>query len=294
MDGLIIVNKEVGITSHDVVNKVRRIFNTRQVGHLGTLDPLATGVLVVCINEATKLVPYLENVSKEYVCEITMGISSDTYDISGNVLKRVKNFNISEEKIDEILKSFLGDSLQTPPLYSAIKIKGKKLYEYARKNESVELPLRKIHVDAIERISPLCYEGEVAKFSFKTTVSRGTYIRSICNDFGEKIGIPCLMSNLERTRNGEFTISMAQTLDEIASGNYKPISMLEALSSYPVIDNFHCINKATNGMKISSLVIKELLGYFPKSIVIKDKDKLVAIYILDLEAHCYKAGRVWR
>ena len=160
MDGLIVVNKPAGITSHDVVNKIRRIFNTKQVGHLGTLDPLATGVLVVALNKATKLVPYLENVTKEYVVEATIGLESDTFDSLGVITKSVKPTNITEEIIDKTLESFLGVSEQTPPIYSAIKVKGKKLYEYARNNKEVEIPKRTIEIFEIKRTTPLIEDGD--------------------------------------------------------------------------------------------------------------------------------------
>lgn len=294
MDGLIIVNKEAGMTSHDVVSKIRKIFQTKRVGHLGTLDPMATGVLVICLNEATKLVPYLENVKKEYICEITFGMSSDTYDSTGNIVNKTFDFNLDENKVDKTLNSFIGLSYQTPPIYSAIKINGKKLYEYARKNEDVVIPKREIFVYEIKRISKLTYEKDIAKCEFRTEVSKGTYIRSICNDIGIKLGIPALMSGLKRTKNGEFAIQNASTLDEIQKGNYKLISMLDALSSYEIIDNKNLIQKANNGMKISVCDIKNILGMLPQKIVIKDVDKLVAIYLYDIEHNCYKVGRVWK
>ena len=293
MDGLIVVNKPAGITSHDVVNKIRRIFNTKQVGHLGTLDPLATGVLVVALNKATKLVPYLENVTKEYVVEATIGLESDTFDSLGVITKSVKPTNITEEIIDKTLESFLGVSEQTPPIYSAIKVKGKKLYEYARNNKEVEIPKRTIEIFEIKRTTPLIEDGDTIKFSFKVVVSKGTYIRSLVYDFGQKLGVPALMSALERTRNGVFSISSSSTISDIEEGNYQIISMLDALSDYKVIDNDECYQKAKNGMKISPKVVKEILNDMPSLIVIKHEDKLIGIYQLDKEINGYVAGRIW-
>lgn len=294
MNGIIVVNKEINMTSHDVVNRIRRIFNTRQVGHLGTLDPIATGVLVVCLNEATKLVPYLENVTKEYVCEVSLGASTDTFDKTGNIVDIVSDYRVDETTIDEVLRSFLGPSYQTPPVFSAIKIKGKKLYEYARHNENVEVPPRKINVFEIERISSLQLKNGYTTFKFRVLVSKGTYIRSICNDLGIKLGIPAHMSELTRTQNGVFRLDNAWTLDEIMEGKYELISMLDALSNYESIQGEAFIKKAINGMKISPVEVKKVLGHLPEQIVIKERDNLIAIYLLDLEKYCYKAGRVWK
>lgn len=294
MDGLLVVNKERGITSHDVVNQIRHIFKTHQVGHLGTLDPLATGVLVICINDATKLAPYLESSTKEYIAEIMVGCESDTYDIEGNILNTQTVIDLEEEKIDRILKSFIGKSFQTPPIYSAIKVCGKKLYEYARKNQDVEIPKREIEVFSIERISNIDYVENTAKFSVKIHVSKGTYIRSICHDFGTRLGIPCLMSNLERIRNGKFSIDNAKSLEQIKNGDFELVGMVDALSDYPRISSMEFIKKASNGMKISPNVVKKIFNYFPEKILITNEDKLVAIYIFDSLNFCYKAGRVWK
>ena len=294
MNGIIIVNKEKNLTSHDVVNRIRHVFNTRQVGHLGTLDPIATGVLVVCLNEATKLVPYLENVTKEYVCEISLGASTDTFDSTGQITNKVDEFCVTEEIIDDALHSFIGTSYQTPPKFSAIKINGKKLYEYARHNEEVEVPTRKITIFEIERISPLQLKNGYNTFKFRILVSKGTYIRSVCNDLGIKLGVPAHMSELTRTKNGEFKLANAWTLDDIEHGNYEIISMLDALKDYVFLTGSQFIQKAINGMKISPIEVKKVVGYLPERIAIKDNNQLVAIYLLDLEKYCYKAGRVWK
>lgn len=294
MNGIIIVNKEKNLTSHDVVNRIRHVFNTRQVGHLGTLDPIATGVLVACLNEATKLVPYLENVTKEYVCEISLGASTDTFDSTGQITNKVDEYSVTEEIIDNALHSFIGTSYQTPPKFSAIKINGKKLYEYARRNEEVEVPTRKITIFEIERISPLQLKNGYNTFKFRILVSKGTYIRSVCNDLGIKLGVPAHMSELTRTKNGEFKLANAWTLDDIEHGNYEIISMLDALKDYVFLTGSQFIQKAINGMKISPIKVKKVVGYLPERIAIKDNNQLVAIYLLDLEKYCYKAGRVWK
>lgn len=295
MNGLIVVNKHQGVTSHDIVNDIRHIFGTKQVGHLGTLDPLATGVLVCCVGDATKLVQFLESVDKEYVCEAIIGIGSDTYDSTGNIIERVEvdSERLNIEMIDKCLSSFLGKSKQLPPKYSAIKVDGKKLYEYARRGKEVVIPEREIEIYKIERVSDVIYKDGTASFKFKVVVSKGTYIRSICHDFGEKVGFPCLMGGLERTRNGVFDLSMSSTIDEIRVGNYKLVNMVDATKDIPSIIGGDFIKKATNGMKISPIEVKKILGDMPQMIRILDNDRLVGIYLFDKDMFCYKAGRVW-
>ncbi len=294
MNGLLVINKSQGVTSHDVVNEIRHLFKTKQVGHLGTLDPIATGVLVICLNDATKLGQFLENVSKEYECEVTLGVETNSYDITGEVVETKKVDYISEQVVDEALVRFLGKSMQMPPIYSAIKKNGKKLYEYARKNQEVEISPREIEVSSIKRISDIKYENNVAKFTFKVTVSKGTYLRSLCHDLGVKLNVPATMSKLKRTRNGEFCLQNSFTIDEVKNGCFKLISMLDALPQYDKVENDEVIKKARHGMKISFFMIKDILGKLPSKIVICQNDELVAIYLRDDELHCYKAGRVWK
>lgn len=293
MDGLLVINKPKGLTSHDVVNKIRKIFNTKQVGHLGTLDPLATGVLVVCIGGATKLVQFLENVRKTYICEVTLGIETDSYDITGEIVEQKEIINISKKDIDDALNSFLGKSKQFPPLFSAIKKNGKKLYEYARNNLEVEVLPRDIEIFNIERISEISISNGLAKFSFIVEVSKGTYIRSICHDLGKKISLPATLSELCRIKNGNFCLEKSFTLEQIESGNYELITSLDAISDFPSINSSKLITKAMHGMKISFEDIKNSCNDLPLKIAIVDENKLIAIYLKDEEKHCYKAGRVW-
>lgn len=295
MNGLVVINKHKGVTSHDIVNDIRHIFNTKQVGHLGTLDPLATGVLVCCIGDATKLVQFLESVNKEYVCEIVVGMESDTYDATGTILdsKKVTCESLNEEIVDKYLSSFLGKSKQLPPIYSAIKVDGKKLYEYARRGKEVEIPERDIEIFEIERVSDLEFIDDTCRFKFRVVVSKGTYIRSICHDFGVKIGIPCLMGELSRTRNGVFSIDDSSSIDDIKVGNFKLINMVDATSDIPLVTGVDFIKKAKNGMKISPIEVKKVLGNTPDIIRIIDGDRLVGIYLFDKEIFGYKAGRVW-
>ncbi|MBE6130740.1 MAG: tRNA pseudouridine(55) synthase TruB [Erysipelotrichaceae bacterium] len=293
MDKIIVVNKSIGMTSHDVVNKIRRIFNTKKVGHTGTLDPDASGVLVVCINEATKLVQFLENDSKEYIAEILIGRSTDTFDKTGNTTNDVTVNLLTNEEVDNCLKMFVGKIEQFPPIYSAIKVNGKKLYEYARKNEIVEIKPRNVEIFELSRISNVIKEENYYKFSIKTLVSKGTYIRSLCVDIAKKLGYPGLMNSLIRTKCGVWRIEKSNTLDEISMGKFNCYSMLETLKNYVLIDDDDCIYKALHGMKISPSKIKEIIGETPERIVIKKEDKLIAIYELDKTIYGYKAVRVW-
>lgn len=293
MDGLLVVNKPKGLTSHDVVNIIRKIFKTKQVGHLGTLDPLATGVLVICIGSATKLVQFLENVKKTYICEVTLGIETDSYDITGNVINKIDVSGFDLKKIDEVLDSFKGRSKQLPPLFSAIKKDGKKLYEYARKNIDVKVDARDIEIFDIKRVSNFNVIDGTIKFSFETEVSKGTYIRSICHDLGQKLKTYGTLSNLERTKNGDFSINKSYTLEQIENGEYELIKMEDAVKSYPVISCEALVMKARHGMKISFNDIKNELNELPSVVSVIFNEKLIAIYLKDDELNFYKAGRVW-
>lgn len=293
MDGIIVVNKEKGMTSHDVVNKIRKIFCTKQVGHLGTLDPLAEGVLAVCINDATKLVQFLSEHDKTYIATVCLGKSTDTYDLEGTIISQEKVCNLCVENIDSVLNSFKGESQQIPPIYSSIKVNGKKLYEYARNNEYVEIEPRNIKIHDIKRISDLTYKDDCCYFDIEVSVSKGTYIRSLCYDIGKKLGIPSLMSNLIRTKLGNFSLKNSYTISEIELGNFYLYSKLDALEKFKIIDDKELIVKASSGMKISIRYIESLINQSPERIVIKDKDRLVAIYEKNNELKCYKAARVW-
>jgi tRNA pseudouridine55 synthase len=216
-DGIVNLNKPIGYTSHDCVMKLRRIFNTKKVGHTGTLDPAVEGVLPICIGEATKVVPYLTDTDKTYQAEITLGVSTTTEDQTGDVLETVPVLNMIEEtKIERVLQQFLGESTQLTPLYSAVKVNGKKLYEYARQGIPVERPKRQISVKQL-KLTPgtLRREGDVVKFSFEATVSKGTYIRTLCVDLGKALGYPAHMSHLVRIRTAAFTLAEAVTLEEL-------------------------------------------------------------------------------
>ncbi|MDD6207846.1 MAG: tRNA pseudouridine(55) synthase TruB [Clostridiales bacterium] len=212
MDGLLNVYKEKGYTSHDVVAKLRGILHQKKIGHTGTLDPDATGVLPVCLGKATKVCELLSDKEKSYQAVLQLGITTDTQDLSGTVLSR-KEFSLEVEKVRQALFSFVGDYDQIPPMYSAIKINGKKLYELARQGKEVERKARRVQIHHIEIRSMDLKKGQVV---MDVTCSKGTYIRTLCHDIGEKLGCGGAMAELVRTRVGTFRIQDAYSLDEIA------------------------------------------------------------------------------
>ncbi len=209
MDGIVVVNKEKGYTSHDVVNVVRRIFHQKKVGHTGTLDPDATGVLPVCLGKATKTCDMLTFSDKCYKARVRLGITTDTQDISGEVLCE-KDVSVSEKELLDAVECFKGKISQIPPMYSALKVNGQKLCDLARKGIEVERKPREITVYSIEMSD---FDGIC--FSLDVHCSKGTYIRTICHDIGEKLGCGAVMTELERTKSSVFDIDMAHTLDEL-------------------------------------------------------------------------------
>lgn len=212
VDGIIVINKPKNFTSHDVVAKVRKILNVKKVGHTGTLDPNATGVLPLLIGNGTKLSKYLINHDKEYEVVLKLGIKTDTADGEGKVLEERNVLESTFVNVEEKIKSFIGEQLQVPPMYSAIKVKGKKLYEYARSGQEVEIQPRKINIYNIEIININPKENEI---SFKVECSKGTYIRSLCEDIAKALGTIGYMKELNRTKVGIFSIENSITLQEL-------------------------------------------------------------------------------
>ena len=213
MNGIIIINKPKNCTSHDIVYKIKKIVNEK-VGHTGTLDPNATGVLPLLIGKGTEISKYLINHDKTYEAAIQLGEKRDTADVEGQVIqkKEVQASTLENEKVKKVLKSFIGKKLQTPPIYSAIKVKGKKLYEYARKGENVEIEPREIEIYNIELIKI----DQINKtIEFRVHCSKGTYIRTLCEDISEKLGNIGYMKQLKRTQVGEFKIENSVKIEEI-------------------------------------------------------------------------------
>ena len=209
LNGIILVDKPSGWTSHDVVGKLRGILHERRIGHSGTLDPMATGLLVVFVGRATRAVEFAEADSKEYIAGLRLGVSTDTQDITGNTLKS-SNSLPSRAELEQALGAFKGEISQIPPMYSAIKIGGKKLYELARRGEIVERKPRKITIDMLDIIGE--NDGD---YILDIVCSKGTYIRTLCNDIGDALGCGGCMSSLRRVKAGVFSIEQAYTIDEI-------------------------------------------------------------------------------
>ena len=221
MNKILIIDKPKGLTSRDVVNKVGEFFETTKVGHTGTLDPIATGVLVITIGKATKISNLITSLEKEYIAECTLGIETDTLDTEGTITKE-QDYNFTKEELINVLNSFVGTYNQEVPLYSAIKVNGKKLYEYARNNIKVDIPKREVTIKEIELLE---YKDNI--FKFRVVVSKGTYIRSLIRDICYKLNTVGIMSNLRRTRQGKYDLSLSTTLDNIKDDNL--ISIKDAL-----------------------------------------------------------------
>ncbi len=213
MDGIIIINKPKGCTSHDIVHKAKKIFNEK-VGHTGTLDPMATGVLPLLIGKGTLCSKYLIEHDKIYKAKIQLGVKTDTADQEGNIIEKsqVDDSIFIIEKIKNTLKNMIGKNLQTPPIYSAIKVKGKKLYEYARKGENVEIPKREITIYDIELTN---IDEKNKTIEFKVHCSKGTYIRSLCEDIATNLGTIGHMASLQRLKVGRFSIENSITIDDL-------------------------------------------------------------------------------
>ena len=234
MDGMIVIRKEKGYTSHDVVAKLRGILHMKKIGHTGTLDPDAEGVLPVALGKATRLVDLITDKEKTYEAVMRLGVVTDTQDMSGTVLSQTAELHVTEEELRAVIESFVGDYMQVPPMYSALKVNGKKLYELAREGKTVERKPRPVHFYEIEIL-----EIDLPLVRFRVTCSKGTYIRTLCHDIGEKLGCGAAMETLLRTKVGRFTlddaITLAQTEEAVKNGTIesKVLGIEEILAEYP-------------------------------------------------------------
>ncbi|MBQ2916674.1 MAG: tRNA pseudouridine(55) synthase TruB [Clostridia bacterium] len=257
MNGLLIINKPKGYTSHDVVNVLRKKLNTKKVGHTGTLDPNATGVLPILVGAATKISKYLIEHEKTYIATIVLGKKTDTGDIEGKIIEEDSNLmDVDENELEKVIKSFLGKQTQIPPMYSAIKVDGKKLYEYAREGKSVEVKPREIEILDINLIG---YENNEIEFSVRC--SKGTYIRTLCEDIAKKLGTIGYMKELQRTSVKEFNIEDSISLEELENINVleKIISIEEIFKDKPIIDlNNRKLELFLNGVQLTHDLEDEL------------------------------------
>lgn len=271
MDGILLIDKPSGLTSRDVVNKVGRCLGTKKIGHTGTLDPLATGVMVLCVGKYTKLVEMLTSYNKTYEACIVLGIKTDTLDITGNVLEE-RNVNISSQEILSTLKKFEGTYNQEVPIYSAVKINGKKLYEYARENKTINLPKRLVNIFKIELISDVKQENGKTIFSIRCNVSKGTYIRSLINDIASSLNTIGVMKELRRIEQGNFKIDNCYQISDIENNNFKFVDLDMIFKDYFIVD---IDEKKYEDIK-NGKILENIYG--ENIIVFRYKGKYISIY----------------
>lgn len=268
MNGVLAIYKEKGYTSRDVVNILSKDLQTKKIGHTGTLDPMATGVLVVCVGEALKLVELLTNHDKEYIAKIRLGIETDTLDITGTVLREDNSRNFLKEEIEIALKKFVGKIKQEVPKYSAIKVNGKKLYEYARAGIEVKLPVREVEIYDLKLVSDV----KNNEFYVKCHVSKGTYIRSLVRDIGYALGTVATMVELERIKLGNFELENTYTLEDIQSGMYQMLGICDVLDIPKVVVDKVLEKKIRNGQVLKRFFDSDM------AMIMNQDNHLIAIY----------------
>ena len=273
MNGIIVIDKPKDYTSRDIVNIVSKKLNTKKVGHTGTLDPLATGVLVLPIGRALKVSELLTSNTKEYIAEVILGYETDMLDITGTEIKR--NIpSVTKEELLKVLKSYIGNYNQKVPLYSAVKVGGRKLYEYARSGTPVIPPSKEVEVYSLELISDLKHIKGAVEFTIRCEVSKGTYIRSLIRDIAYSLNTYGTMKNLIRTRQGIFTLKDAYTLKDIEENNYKLLSIKECLPNIKTtIIEEPLLTKVKNGMVLDKFFKENM------SLLLDKEGKEIAIYI---------------
>ena len=269
----LVIDKPSNYTSRDVVNIVSKYFHTKKVGHTGTLDPLATGILIITLGKYTKLTELVTNYDKEYIAQLTLGIQTDTYDIEGKIIKEKNASHITKQEIKECLNHFIGPQIQEVPIYSAVKVNGKKLYNYARNNEEVILPKKNINIKNITLLSDPTQTNNKINFAIKCQVTKGTYIRSLVNDIGNYLSTGAIMTALRRTKQGSFTLTDAYTLDEITKDKYKILKIKDVIKDIQTIkiDN-------TNASKIKNGNIIENKYNTNMCLFIDDQNNEIALY----------------
>lgn len=285
MDGIILVNKEKGMTSRDVVNVVSHVCHTKKVGHTGTLDPMATGLLVICVGRATKLVEVLTFHQKEYIASMIFGIKTDTKDITGTIIEQ-RETHMKSDQIKKVINNMPTTYQQEVPIYSAVKINGKKLYEYARKKEEVTLPTREV---TIEKLQIIDWQEQEQKLTFLTRVSKGTYIRSLVEDIASHLNTIGTMTELIRTKVGHFTLENANTISEVKNNSYKLYSIYEVLHEMfeTRIITGELEKKVLNGAKIDNPEQLETVFFIneqkdPLALYKKEEDKLKCYKMLKI------------
>lgn len=272
MNGILIVNKPKNYTSRDIVNIISKKLNTTKVGHTGTLDPIAEGLLVVPIGRALKISELLTSEKKEYIAKVILGYETDMLDITGKEIKR--NIpNVDKDKLIEVLNSFIGKYNQEVPMYSAVKINGRKLYEYARSNIQITPPSKIVEIYSISLLEGPIYKDDTVEFTMKCEVSKGTYIRSLIRDIAYKLSTYGTMKELIRTKQGSFLLEDAFTLEDIQKDNYKLLSIKEALPNIKItkIDD-KILKQVKNGMVLDKFFEEEI------SLLVDKDGREIAIY----------------
>lgn len=302
MDGILAIHKEVGMTSHDVVFKLRKILKTKKVGHTGTLDPEVSGVLPICVGKATRVSDYVMESGKSYRAEVTIGMSTTTEDQTGEIVdqKRVDQNLWDKDEIIATLKQLEGDIEQIPPMYSAVKVNGKKLYEYARQNIEVERPVRRVHINSIDLISDIIYENDTCKFEIEVECGKGTYIRTLATQIGALLNYPAHMSHLIRLKSGGFSLEQAIKLDDlreiVEQDKLQDVILpleygLNGLTKITVHDK-NIVTRIQNGQKIEKSLIDE--SKHDGEFVFWYKDKAIAIMdTYDKNETLYKPKKVF-
>lgn len=284
-NGVFPIFKEKGLTSHDVVYKMRKILHMKKVGHTGTLDPDVTGVLPIVVGEATKLTEYMQIKDKSYSAEVTLGISTETEDASGDVTDTLEMERLPDEAVDMTLKSFIGEYNQQVPLYSSVKVAGKKLYEYARSGEAVERPVKTVFIRQIERTGEIEFDGNTVRFNIDVTCSKGTYIRTLAVDIGRALGVPAHMSGLIRTASCGFNISDTVTLeglrtleDDKKEEYLQPLKDIVCEENLLEIDDEQLLFKVQHGQKLIKSDIMEMVSQKDSYIVFLKDGKPIGMY----------------
>lgn len=235
INGILVVDKDKGMTSADVVYHLRKALHIRKIGHAGTLDPDVTGVLPIAIGQATKLIELMHTQNKKYVGTAILGYATDSYDISGKILKSQKLTDpIAKEEIEQQMQKFVGQIEQVPPIYSAVRVNGKHLYEYAREGIEVERPKRQVQIFAYDTMSEPVFDSKTGfqEFDFQIECSKGTYVRSLVNDLGTRLGVPAVMKTLRRTASSGFTIDQAVKLDQIIAHPDEVTNFIQPIDAF--------------------------------------------------------------
>lgn len=301
MEGILAVWKPAGWTSHDVVAKVRGIVRLKRIGHAGTLDPMVTGVLPLCLGKATRVVEYMQELPKTYTAVLRLGIATDTEDLSGEVIARADKVAVTMEQVQDALAAFCGEIEQVPPMYSAVKVDGKRLYELAREGQQVERKARRVTIYDLQLLDT-ALEAAEPTISFRVTCSKGTYIRTLCVDIGRKLGVPAAMAELIRNQSAGFSEADCLRMEEIAdlhkAGELgeKLLPADRAVAHLPAAKLPAEQRKlASDGRKVplDAVIIDEGTHQADQLLRLYIGEHFAGIYLLSTSEHCLKPIKVF-